>query len=59
MWRSTATCSPVVLSMTWPTNLSEPSPAVPALQMSLDEKLNLVQQAAAQFLQDEQKEADG
>ena len=35
------------------------APAVPALQMSLDEKLNLVQQAAAQFLQDEQKEADG
>lgn len=29
------------------------------VQMSLDEKLNLVQQAAAQFLQDEQKEADG
>ena len=35
------------------------APAPPALQMSLDEKLNLVQQAAAQFLQDEQKEADG
>ena len=35
------------------------APASPALQMSLDEKLNLVQQAAAQFLQNGQKEADG
>lgn len=34
------------------------APAPPALQMSLEEKLRLVQQAAAQFLQDGQKEAD-
>ena len=40
---------------------TDEAPAAPALPMSLDEKLSLVQQAAAQFLQDEseQKEADG